>query len=559
MSKVRINDLAREMEVKSRQILDVLTELGLANGKTHSSSLELDEAEKVRAHVERGRGAGGHGGSQQSRTSQGGIAPKFDFSHISKPGDAAKAILAKKLEAEQEARHPHVPARPPATPPATVVKTAPPAAATAEPAAPAAKVEPRKMVVPAPRQAPNVVIPPPAAPAIASKPPAGPVVAKAPIGAAAATRPVVTVAPPTKTVVVKPAVPREAPPRLAETPIALVKPPAPVAAPAPVAEAAVAEPVAAAPSAVAAEPIAAEAVAAAQIAAPEAPAAETVLQPASAHTAAPRAAQTAAQAPVAPPLPIRRVVMPQTGPRPVYKAPVGDPDAPAAAASAAGTGIQRGKPIFDRRPSTGPTTPGGGFRPRPGGPPSGAPMGQFAGSGPRPKHPTRTTPGGFAGAGAGPGGPGGRPGFGARPGFGPPRPGMGGRPGAGGAPPTGEAPRPQRAPSRRPGGRQQYPKTKEGPMKGFVPPPRYGGQQYSSEPLPITREITVTEGISVKDLAEKLEIRAKDLIASLLMSGVFVTVNQSLDAEMVKEVAAKFGAAATVISYEEEIANQSIE
>ena len=127
------------------------------------------------------------------------------------------------------------------------------------------------------------------------------------------------------------------------------------------------------------------------------------------------------------------------------------------------------------------------------------------------------------------------------------------------APPTGEAPRPQRAPSRGRGGRPQYPKTKEGPMKGFVPPPRYGGVQYGGEPLPITREITVTEGISVKDLAEKLEVRAKDLIATLLMSGVFVTVNQSLDAEMVKDVAAKFGAAATVISYEEEIANQAIE
>ena len=96
-------------------------------------------------------------------------------------------------------------------------------------------------------------------------------------------------------------------------------------------------------------------------------------------------------------------------------------------------------------------------------------------------------------------------------------------------------------------------------MKGFVPPPRYAGVQYGGEPLPITREITVTEGISVKDLAEKLEVRAKDLIATLLMSGVFVTVNQSLDAEMVKDVAAKFGAAATVISYEEEIANQAIE
>ena len=96
-------------------------------------------------------------------------------------------------------------------------------------------------------------------------------------------------------------------------------------------------------------------------------------------------------------------------------------------------------------------------------------------------------------------------------------------------------------------------------MKGFVPPPRYSGMQLSTEPLPITREITVTEGISVKDLAEKLDIRAKDLIATLLMGGVFVTVNQSLDAEMVKDMSAKFGADAKVISYEEEIANQAIE
>ena len=97
-------------------------------------------------------------------------------------------------------------------------------------------------------------------------------------------------------------------------------------------------------------------------------------------------------------------------------------------------------------------------------------------------------------------------------------------------------------------------------MKGFVPPPRFGGAaNFTSEPLPITREITVTEGISVKDLAEKLEIRAKDLIAILLMRGVFVTVNQSLDAEMVKDVAARFGAAANVISYEEELENQAIE
>jgi translation initiation factor IF-2 len=77
--------------------------------------------------------------------------------------------------------------------------------------------------------------------------------------------------------------------------------------------------------------------------------------------------------------------------------------------------------------------------------------------------------------------------------------------------------------------------------------------------VPITREITVTEGISVKDLAEKLDVRAKDLIATLMMGNVFVTVNQSLDSEMIKDMSAKFGAAATVITYEEELENQAIE
>jgi translation initiation factor IF-2 len=65
-------------------------------------------------------------------------------------------------------------------------------------------------------------------------------------------------------------------------------------------------------------------------------------------------------------------------------------------------------------------------------------------------------------------------------------------------------------------------------MKGFVPPPRLA---LSNEPLPITRSITIGEGISVKDLAEKLSVRAKDLIARLLMKGVMATVNQSLDFE----------------------------
>jgi translation initiation factor IF-2 len=96
-------------------------------------------------------------------------------------------------------------------------------------------------------------------------------------------------------------------------------------------------------------------------------------------------------------------------------------------------------------------------------------------------------------------------------------------------------------------------------MKGFAPPPRFGGAQIPHEPLPITRTITVTEGISVKDLAEKLDIRGKDLIATLLMRGVFVTVNQSLEGELVKDVARQFGADATIISVEEQMENEAIE
>ncbi|HLY07559.1 MAG TPA: translation initiation factor IF-2, partial [Rhizomicrobium sp.] len=86
-------------------------------------------------------------------------------------------------------------------------------------------------------------------------------------------------------------------------------------------------------------------------------------------------------------------------------------------------------------------------------------------------------------------------------------------------------------------------------MKGYVPPPRLS---LSNEPQPITRSITITEGISVKDLAEKLDIRAKDLIARLLSRGVFATINQTLDAELASEMARFFGADTNVISFEEQ-------
>ncbi|MGC9158620.1 MAG: translation initiation factor IF-2 [Terracidiphilus sp.] len=559
MSKVRINDLAREMEVKSRQILDILAELGLATGKTHSSSIEAEEAEKVRAHFDRGSRGASHAGSALSRASR-EIEQKIDLSHISKPGDVLKAIEARKHQQETEARR----RRAAASAPAPAPRPANPAPVIAPAAQPPARPAPRR-VVPQPRSAPPIVAVPPAPPAIVSRPPSAPVVAKAPAGAATgAPHPAGAVVPPAVAVVVKPpAAPavREPHPRSdAEVTVPMqsvpesAPPPSPQAAAASAPATGAMEPdveaarpavsvppppagtvaVAAEKQIPASEPLAAHQGKAQTHLVPAAPAAHAPAVHAPAvHAPAAHAPAVHAPEPAVPVTPPRRVVMPQTGPRPVYTAPpVPATPPPSSNGGAQPTILQRGRPIFDRgRP--------GGSSQRP---PLGASGGGQIPAGPRPKHPTRTAPGGYS-----PGAPGARPGFGA------PRPGSG-APAAGTAPP-----RPQRAPARGRGGRERYPKTKEGPMKGFVPPPRYGGLRPGNEPLPITREITVTEGISVKNLAEKLDIRAKDLIATLLMSGVFVTVNQSLDAEMVKDVAAKFGASAKVISYEEELENEAIE
>ncbi len=126
MSKVRINDLARELEVKPRAILDILPQLGVDGIKTHSSSLELDEAEKVRARFAQDAKPAAHAGAAAGRHAAQTIVPKIDLSHISKPGDVMKAILAKKKEEEEEARQARLPAKPAAAPAAKPAAPAPP-------------------------------------------------------------------------------------------------------------------------------------------------------------------------------------------------------------------------------------------------------------------------------------------------------------------------------------------------------------------------------------------------------------------------------------------------
>ena len=49
-NQIRINELARELEVKAKVIIDYLPEAGVTEKKTHSSSIDVAAAVKVRQH-----------------------------------------------------------------------------------------------------------------------------------------------------------------------------------------------------------------------------------------------------------------------------------------------------------------------------------------------------------------------------------------------------------------------------------------------------------------------------------------------------------------------------
>jgi len=72
------------------------------------------------------------------------------------------------------------------------------------------------------------------------------------------------------------------------------------------------------------------------------------------------------------------------------------------------------------------------------------------------------------------------------------------------------------------------------------------------EPPPIDREITVAEGITVKELSEKLGVKANLVIKKLVEKKIFATINQTLDVKLAEEIAREFGASTNQVSYEEE-------
>lgn len=77
-------------------------------------------------------------------------------------------------------------------------------------------------------------------------------------------------------------------------------------------------------------------------------------------------------------------------------------------------------------------------------------------------------------------------------------------------------------------------------------------RQTASGPPPVSREITVTEGITVKELSEKLDVKASMVIKKLMDRNILATINQTLDSKLATEMAREFGASTSTITYEEE-------
>src|SRR5271157_2226405 len=467
MKKIRINELARELEVKAHEILERLPELGVQEKKTHSSSIDEDVAIKLRRLY-------------------GFEVPDLEPSEVEEPVAPLEAVPGAAAEPS----------------PAAVTEAGPAVPAEGETAPVSERPAMERPAAPGPGGAPPIRPPlaggRPIHPPVAGGPrpaaPAAPAAPAPPAAIIAPGRPVPPSAKPLPGPAGSPLGPAPKPGQILSGP----RQPFPAGGPGGGVEGL--RPAAPAPS----RPMPAPRQRPEGSRAPAA----TGFQESPAE-ARPLAGQPAAR-PVVPPRP--DLVAKLGGPKPGAPASGG-----AASQASPRPGIPKplvsmpvpGQPIY-----RGPIRPGQpmvakqGVRP-------GAPAPRVGG--PRPQHPTSR---------------------------GRLEPGM--------APPV-EQPRGGRPGDKRPGARTQQRERVE--EEKILRPTR---RHVEAGPPPINREITISEGITVKELSEKLDVKANLVIKKLLDRGIFATINQTLDSKLATEVAREFGASTATVSYEVE-AMQAVE
>ena len=501
MNKIRVNELARELEVKSREILDKLPELGITEKMTHSSSIDEDVALQLRRVF------------------------GFDVPETSHPANGAPSAQHEPEESDRAERQSDedssagVPAERPETPagPAPVAAEAEPSREAERPAdAPPPAHAPIRPPLAGgrPIHPPIGSMPRPEGPRATPIPPVSPAQPAAPAHPAAQ-RPAAPSQP-------QPSQPQVQRPTSPMPPAAVIAPGRPTApAPKPIPGGAGSPPPR--PGQILSGP----------------------RQPMPAGATESRPSPGAAVPPMPrPPMQQRPPQQPQQSRGPAAPQQPQQQGRPLA-------GQPMARPVVPPRPDLAakltaprPTMPAAPVAPRPGVPkPPSAPVpGQPIYRGPiRPGQPLVARPGARPGAPA-PGRPSG------------PRPQ---HPTSRGRMEPGLAPPPVDAPGGRPGmKRPTRPQPRERMEEEKMQRPQR--RHVEQGPPPISREITISEGITVKELSEKLDVKAALVMKKLMDRGIFVAINQTLDGKLATEVARAFGASTATVSYEEE-AMQAVE
>src|SRR5256712_4779423 len=100
----------------------------------------------------------------------------------------------------------------------------------------------------------------------------------------------------------------------------------------------------------------------------------------------------------------------------------------------------------------------------------------------------------------------------------------------------------------------------------FIPPPpvltleqRIAGRLETPATSGELKAVRIVEGSTVKEFAEKLGIKPKDIVALLLQRGVFATINQALNDEVAAELGKRFGYDVSFVPFEEMVAEEEFE
>jgi translation initiation factor IF-2 len=132
-------------------------------------------------------------------------------------------------------------------------------------------------------------------------------------------------------------------------------------------------------------------------------------------------------------------------------------------------------------------------------------------------------------------------------------------------PPDAGRRRSRRAPAR--GGRKMEGKAGRFDKGDFIPPPkalsledRIAGRMDAGPGVPgEIKPVRLVEGSTVKEFAEKLGIKPKDVVTLLLQRGVFATINQPLNDDVAVELGQRFGYEVTFVPFEEMVAEEEFE